>query len=90
VGVQSSGTVEQIYATARVYSVDGTLVRVLYENVARTIVGSTLAVDARDRWDGLDANGRIVPGGVYVVSFEWGLASGELVGRATAGVAVAR
>ena len=30
------------------------------------------------------------PGGVYVVSFEWGLASGELVGRATAGVAVAR
>lgn len=90
VGVQSSGAVEQIYATARVYSVDGTLVRVLYENVARTIVGSTLAVDARDRWDGLDANGRIVPGGVYVVTFEWGLASGELVGRATAGVAVAR
>jgi hypothetical protein len=90
VGVFSSSAVEQIYATARVYSVDGSLVRVLYENVARTIVGATLATDARDRWDGLDANGRVVPGGVYVVSFEWGLASGERDGRATAGVAVAR
>lgn len=90
VTVHAEGPVEQIYATARVYSVDGSLVRVLYENVPRAIAGTTLLPDARDRWDGLDANGRIVPGGLYVVSFEWGLASGEYHGRATAGVAVAR
>lgn len=90
VTIASPGSLEQVYATARVYSVDGSLVRVLYENVPRTIVGNTLAADPRDAWDGLDANARVAPGGVYVVSFEWGLASGEKDGRATAGVAVAR
>jgi hypothetical protein len=90
VSVLSSGSAQQVYATARVYSIDGSLVRVLYENVPRAIVGAALAPDTRDRWDGLDADGRVVPGGVYVVSFEWGLASGERDGRATAGVAVAR
>lgn len=83
-------TVGVVYATARVYSVDGSLVRVLYEDAARTVVGTTLAPSPEDRWDGRDANGRVVAGGVYVLSFEWGLARGEHAGRATAGVAVAR
>lgn len=83
-------TVDLVYATARVYSVDGKLVRVLYEDAARTVVGTTLAPSPEDRWDGRDDNGRVVAGGVYVLSFEWGLARGEHAGRATAGVAVAR
>jgi hypothetical protein len=82
--------VDVVYATARVYSVDGTLVRVLYEDAARTVAGATLAPSPQDRWDGRDADGRVVTGGVYVLSFEWGLVRGEHSGRATAGVAVAR
>lgn len=83
-------SVDVVYATARVYSVDGKLVRVLYEDAARNVAGTTLVPSAEDRWDGRDSDGRVVAGGVYVLSFEWGLVRGEHSGRATAGVAVAR
>jgi hypothetical protein len=84
------GSVDDVFATARVYAVDGRLVRVLYEDVPRAVAGGALAPSVQDRWDGRDASGRAVAGGVYVVAFEWGLVRGERAGRANAGVAVAR
>ncbi|HXV12823.1 MAG TPA: hypothetical protein VEC56_01325 [Candidatus Krumholzibacteria bacterium] len=83
-------TVDEVFATARVYSVGGALVRVLYEDAPRAVAGGALVPSPQDRWDGRDAVGRIVPGGVYVVAFEWGLVRGERAGRKSAGVAVAR
>ena len=82
--------VNTVFVTARVHSVDGSLVRVLYEDAPRNVVNSALAASLNDRWDGRDAHGRIVNGGVFVLSVEWGLVRGERAGRATAGVAVAR
>ena len=82
--------VGQVFVTARVHSVDGSLVRVLYEDAPRSVVNSALVASLNDRWDGRDAHGRIVHGGVYVLSVEWGLVRGERAGRATAGVAVVR
>lgn len=82
--------IDEVFATARVYSVDGTLVRVLYEDAARSVTGGALSPTPQDRWDGRDTHGRVVPGGVYVVAFEWGLVRGERAGRSSAGVAVAR
>jgi len=90
VTVAFDAEVTEIFATARVYSVDGRLVRVLYQDAARAISGTTVTPSPQDRWDGRDADGRVVPGGIYVISFEWGLVRGEHSGRATAGVAVAR
>jgi hypothetical protein len=90
VNVSGAEAVTEVFASARVLSIDGKVVRVLYENAQRSVVGASLAIDARDTWDGRDAGGRVVSGGVYVISFEWGLAAGERAGRATAGVAVAR
>jgi hypothetical protein len=81
---------DELFITARVYSVTGALVRVLYENAARDVVNGSLATSSEDRWDGRDQEGRVVPGGVYVIAIEWGLVRGERAGRATAGVAVAR
>ncbi len=82
--------VDEVFLTARVHSVDGSLVRVLYEDVQRTVASSVLTASLDDRWDGRDANGRVVNGGIYVISVEWGLVRGERAGRETAGVAVAK
>ncbi len=82
--------VNAVFVTARVHSVDGSLVRVLYEDVPREVASSVLVASPGDRWDGRDAHGRVVNGGVYILSVEWGLVRGERAGRATAGVAVAR
>jgi hypothetical protein len=90
VTVSDAADVETLYVTARVYAMDGTEVRVLYQDAARTVAGAGLEADPRDRWDGRDSGGAIVAGGVYVVSVEWGRVAGEKAGRATAGVAVAR
>lgn len=90
VALEGASSVDDLFVTARVYGVDGRLVRVLYEDAVRAVAGSVLAASPDDRWDGRDAGGRVVPGGVYVVSFEWGLTRGERNGRATGGVAVAR
>lgn len=90
VTLEGANSVDEVFVTARVYSADGRLVRVLYEDAARDVVGSVLAASPDDRWDGRDAGGNVVPGGVYVLAFEWGLTRGERNGRATAGVAVAR
>ncbi len=79
-----------VFATARVYSIDGRLVRVLYEDVRRDLDESQLVASSDDRWDGRDGDGRVVAGGVYAIVFEWGRARGEKSGRAKAGVAVAR
>ena len=56
----------------------------------RDVANSMLIASTSDRWDGRDANGRIVNGGIYVFSVEWGLVRGEHSGRDTAGVAVVR
>ncbi len=86
-----AGGIGNVFVTARVYSVDGSLARVLYENAERDLdPGGVVASDPGDRWDGRDTNGRIVAGGVYVVALEWGFVRGERSGRATAGVAVVR
>lgn len=90
VTLEGANSVDEVFVTARVYAADGRLVRVLYEDAMRDVAGSVLAVSPDDRWDGRDAGGNVVPGGVYVVAFEWGLTRGERNGRATAGVAVAR
>jgi flagellar hook assembly protein FlgD len=90
VKLEGANSVDDVFITARVYSADGRLVRVLYEDALRDVAGSVLAASPDDRWDGRDAGGNVMPGGVYVVSFEWGLTRGERNGRATGGVAVAR
>ena len=82
--------VVEVFVTARVHSIDGSLVRVLYEDAPRAVANSMLTASPIDRWDGRDAQGRIVNGGIYVLSVEWGLVRGERSGRATAGVAVVR
>lgn len=82
--------VDEVFLSARVHSVDGSLVRVLYEDVPRAVASSMLVASPSDRWDGRDANGRIVNGGIYVLSVEWGLVRGERAGRTSAGVAVVR
>ncbi len=88
--VAIAGAVDEVFASARVYAADGTLVRVLYQDAARAVALGALTPSPEDRWDGRDTSGRVVNGGVYVVAFEWGLVRGEPVGRANAGVAVAR
>jgi len=82
--------VDELFVTARVHSIDGSLVRVLFEEVPRDVASSVMTASPSDRWDGRDANGRVVNGGIYVLSVEWGLVRGERLGRATAGVAVVR
>ena len=81
---------DEVFVTARVHSVDGSLVRVLFEDTPRAVANNTLTANLDDRWDGRDDRGRVVNGGVYIVSLEWGLVRGERSGRAAAGVAVAR
>jgi len=90
VGVLNAGTVEELFVTARVYSLDGRLVRTLYQDAARDVGAGALVVSSDDRWDGRDDGGRVAAGGVYVIALEWGLVRGGHDGRATAGVAVAR
>ncbi len=67
--------VRTIALTAHVYDGSGNLVRTLYTEDRR------LASDPNnpdlDQWDGRDANGRMVKGGIYVLS----VISGELPGQ---------
>ena len=77
-----------VFVTARVYSMSGELVRVLFRDERRSFDRFTLA--SSERWDGTDRRGDVVPGGVYVVGVTWGVARGALTGSAKAALAVVR
>jgi hypothetical protein len=82
-----------VFVSARIVSLQGDLVRELYRDVSRTC--ETLPApfgcfgDAeRDRWDGRDANGRPVPGGVYVLQLRAGPSRGVESTRSQRTIAV--
>jgi len=83
-------SLDAVYVSCAVFSIDGSRVKTLFEDVLRTRLGDALTPDARDRWDGTNAAGEIVRGGAYAVVAEWGPARGERAGRATAAVVVVR
>jgi hypothetical protein len=54
--------------TARVYDSLGHLVRVLYRDDVRGVLDVQSSGSERDVWDGRDAQGRMVRGGIYILS----------------------
>ena len=86
----SVGSVDEVYVTCEVYSINGTRVRTLFADALRTRSGTALIPDPRDRWDGTNESGVVVRGGAYVVAAQWGLSRSERSGRATAAAVVVR
>jgi hypothetical protein len=82
--------VERVYVTARVYSLSGEVVRVLYEDDPRDFTDATPGAAMLDAWDGTDRGGAVVAGGIYVINVGWGVARGSRTGGASASVAVIR
>lgn len=74
--------------TARVYSVSGSLVKVLFAE--RTLAPGSNASIAWEEWDGKDANGSIVPGGIYIIAVNVGAGGSGLKHIAKEAVAVIR
>jgi hypothetical protein len=85
-----AGTPLRVFVSARVYTMDGRLVRVLYEDDERVVDPGANAPAALDRWDGTDAAGRAVAGGMYAINVVWGQARGAKEGASNAAVAVVR
>jgi len=85
-----SGDPVRVYATCSIYGIDGRLVRVLYEDDARTLNPGVNPIDVLDRWDGRDARGGIVPGGIYAINLVWGEERGAREGSFNASVAIVR
>jgi hypothetical protein len=79
---------DAVYLTARVYSLRGEAVRELYRSERRP--AAALSDPVLDRWDGRDAAGRPVPGGMYLLRVEAGLAPGVAVADAERIVGVVR
>jgi hypothetical protein len=73
------------FVSARVYRRDGELVRVLLADERHN---PRARIDTA--WDGTDRWGRIVPGGIYIVSVTWGNAPGERTGVRNVAVGVVR
>jgi hypothetical protein len=68
----------EIFLTARILSLRGERVRDLYRDARRTAAGPTPFADAaQDVWDGRDAHGRPVPGGIYVLQLRAVLSPGD-------------
>jgi len=63
-----------VYLTARVFSSSGRLVDVVYEDAPRQMGGA--AEPVWDRWDGRDFHGRMVPGGIYILTVSGGASRG--------------
>ena len=84
-----------VYLTASVYSLRGDRVAELCRDAPRS-AGSpgppfgSFGDAARDRWDGRDAAGRPVPGGVYVLHVAAGTAPGAPTASERRGITVVR
>jgi hypothetical protein len=82
----TTGEFENVSGSCTIYSVDGREVR----EFSVTLGGPAAATSIT--WDGRDAQGRIVPGGVFVAAFDLEFTGGaeRTRARATIGVAVVR
>lgn len=78
----------QLFLTCEVFSIDGRRVTTLFRDQPRLLVPN-LAPQV-DVWDGRDAGGEIVPGGVYVINVTGGAARGAITHAVRKSVAVAR
>jgi hypothetical protein len=85
-----AGAPLRVFVSARVYTMDGRLVRVLYEDDERVVDPGANAPAVADRWDGTDAAGKAVAGGMYAINVVWGQARGAKEGASNAAVAVVR
>ena len=70
-----------VYVSASIFSLQGERVLDLYRDRARTRTSGVQGLDAffdptLDRWDGKDATGRPVPGGIYVLRISAGASPG--------------
>lgn len=74
--------------TARVYSVSGSLIKVLF--VERTVIPESNSTLAWEEWDGRDTNGSIVPGGIYIIAVSVGTGGQGMKHIAKEAVAVIR
>ncbi len=77
---------QPVYLTGRIYSSTGTLIRVLFADEPHVLSTGPVAKS----WDGRDAEGRIVPGGVYVLAVSGGPGKGSSQSTVTESVAVIR
>jgi hypothetical protein len=77
---------QAVYLTGRIYSSSGQLLRVLFEDEPSFLSVGPVAKS----WDGRDAGGRIVPGGVYVLAVSGGPGKGSSQNTVTESVAVIR
>ncbi len=77
---------QPVYLTGRIYSSTGRLLRVLFENEPSLLSAGPVAKS----WDGRDAEGRIVPGGVYVLAVSGGPGKNSSKNTVTESVAVIR
>jgi hypothetical protein len=88
-------TADVVYLSASVYSLRGDRVAELYRDAPRSAgppgppFGS-FGDAVRDRWDGRDAEGRPVPGGVYVLHVAAGTAPGAPTANERRGITVVR
>jgi len=86
----ASDLAARVYATAAVYGIDGRRVRVLYSESERALLAGKNPPASQDTWDGRDDGGRVVPGGVYVLSVVWGESIGGHDGGSRTSVVVVR
>jgi hypothetical protein len=76
------------FLSARVYNVSGELVRVLFEDWPWNF---SMALPAYQfSWDGCDSNGRLVRGGIYILTLSAGPAKGSTTSTTKTSVAVIR
>lgn len=78
---------QPVYLTAAVYSADGQLLRNLYQNLPRNLVGGS---PVWDQWDGKNNDGAIVPGGIYVLAVTGGPGADTVTQTVKASCAVIR
>ena len=84
----AGGVTARLYLSARVYTADGRAVRALFENEARSFAAG--ATPAWDIWDGRDATGTVVRGGIYIIAVSGGLSGGSVSDVERFSVAVIR
>ncbi len=81
-----------VFVSARVYSISGELVRLLYKD--RTYETPSVFLPGGTgnggSWDGTDRRGEIVPGGIYIIEVDWGPAPGARTGSTRKAIVVVR
>lgn len=83
-----TGTAAPVAVTAGVYSVSGSLVRVLFAE--RSVTPGRDFMTAWEEWDGRDADGAIVAGGIYIIAVSAGTGGAGVKHIAKEAVAVIR